>query len=210
MAIKIEANIQRGAIQRARHLFAEINPEIDAEEFYKSRWSDGYVKKAAVLAPVVARDDGYTLMLTVRSPDMKSHPGQISLPGGKIEESDESHIAAALREAHEEVNIPPESVDVLGVLGDHRGGKGFTVTPVIGIVPPDVDFQPCPREVDEIFEVPLSFLADLRNHVIEQREWGGTKYNMFAAPYEGYHIWGLTAGILRSLAETLQDEEINA
>jgi hypothetical protein len=89
----------------------------------------------------------------------------------------------------------------------HQGGLGFNVTPVIGLVDPKTDFRPCPREVDEIFEAPLSFIADLSNHIIEQREHEGVKYNMFALPYERYHIWGLTAGILRTLAEALQEKD---
>ncbi len=80
------------------------------------------------------------------------------------------------------------------------------MTPVIGIVAPNAPLRPCPREVGEIFEAPLEFVADLRNHVIEQRTLDGVPYNMFAAPYGRYHIWGLTAGILRSFAETLQPE----
>ena len=98
-------------------------------------------------------------------------------------------------------------IDVVGALGVHKGGLGFSVTPIVGVVDPQAELQPCPREVAEIFEVPIDFVADLSNHTIEQREHKGVKYNMYAAPFERFHIWGLTAGILRTLAETLQDGE---
>ncbi|MEX0644238.1 MAG: hypothetical protein WD076_02950, partial [Parvularculaceae bacterium] len=83
---------------------------------------------------------------------------------------------------------------------------GFSVTPIVGIVDPSADIRACPREVAEVFEVPLAFFANLNNHLTEEREHKGVKYNMFAAPYGRFHIWGLTAGILRTLAETLQED----
>lgn len=203
---KIAANLHRASAQRIRSLFNEINPHLVGDKLFESRWSD-IRRDAAVLVPLIPRAGGATVLLTVRSSDMPSHAGQISFPGGKVEEKDESNIAAALREAHEEVNIPPDNVDVIGTLGVHKGGLGFSVTPVVGVVDPETDIKPCPREVAEIFEVPLEFVANLDNHITEQRSHKGVNYNMFAAPYDRFHIWGLTAGILRTLAETLQDEE---
>lgn len=203
---RIEANLQHATAKRMRALFNEINPQLVGDKLFENRWSE-FVMDAAVLLPVIPREEGATLLMTVRSSDMPSHAGQISFPGGKANPEDKDRIATALREAHEEVNIPPAAVDVIGELGVHQGGLGFSVTPVIGLVDPATDFQPCPREVEEIFEVPLAFIADLRNHIVEQREHQGVKYNMFAAPYGRYHIWGLTAGILRTLAEALQEDE---
>lgn len=203
---RIEANLERASAQRVRELFSEINPHLVGDKLFESRWSD-IRKDAAVLVPIINRSAGATVLLTVRSSDMPSHAGQISFPGGKAEPGDKDSIATALREANEEVNIPPEAVDVIGALGVHKGGLGFSVTPVVGLVDPAVDIRPCPREVAEVFEAPLSFIADLNNHVTEEREHKGVKYNMFAAPYGRFHIWGLTAGILRTLAETLQNEE---
>lgn len=206
---RIEANLKRATGKRMRSLFNEINPQLIGEKLFESRWSDKTLD-AAILMPIIPRPSGATLLMTVRSPDMPSHAGQISFPGGKAHPEDKTRIDTALREAYEEVNIPPDAVDVIGALGVHQGGLGFSVTPVIGIVDPDTDFRPCPREVDEIFETPLSYIADLNNHIIEQREHQGVKYNMFAVPFEGYHIWGLTAGILRTLAEALQEDETAA
>ncbi|NOX83528.1 MAG: CoA pyrophosphatase [Alphaproteobacteria bacterium] len=202
---RIASNLDRMSAQRVRALFREINPHLVGDKMFESRWSD-IRKDAAVLVPIINRPEGATILLTVRSSDMPSHAGQISFPGGKVEPGDASRVETALREAHEEVNIEPGSVEVIGQLGVHEGGLGFSVTPVVGIVHPQTDIRACPREVHEVFEVPLDFVADLSNHVTEEREHKGVKYNMFAAPYGRFHIWGLTAGILRTMAEVLQDE----
>lgn len=201
---RIEANLKHVSAQRVHDLFREINPHLVGDKLFEKRWSDKR-KDAAVLVPIVNREEGPRIILTVRSPDMPSHAGQISFPGGKSQEEDNSLIDTALREAHEEVNLAPEYVDVIGTMGVHKGGLGFSVTPVIGVVDPQADLKPCPREVDEIFEVPVEFVADLANHIIEERRLENIPYKMFAAIYGPYHIWGLTAGILRSFAEVLQE-----
>jgi 8-oxo-dGTP pyrophosphatase MutT (NUDIX family) len=203
---RIENNLARITAQRVRALFSEINPHLVGDQRFQSRWSNER-QEAAVLVPIINRAEGPTVLLTVRSSDMPSHAGQISFPGGKAHPEDVDRIATALREAHEEVNIPPSAVDVIGSLGVHEGGLGFSVTPVVGIVDPAAPIKACPREVAEIFEAPLLWLADLANHTLEDREHAGVSYRMFAAPYGRFHIWGLTAGILRSLAETLQSGE---
>ena len=203
---KIEENLQRASAQRVRELFAEINPQLVGDELFESRWSN-VRKDAAVLIPIIDRPDEPTVLLTVRSSDMSSHAGQISFPGGKVDPVDVTRIDTALREAEEEVGILRHQVHIVGSLGVHKGGLGFSVTPVVGLVASDVEFALCAREVAETFEVPLSFVADLSNHITEERIHKGVRYNMFAAPYKQYHIWGLTAGILRSLAETLQADE---
>lgn len=200
---RIETNISRMTAQRARALFSEINPHLVGDARFESRWTRTR-QEAAVLVPIINRPEGPTVLLTVRSSDMPSHAGQISFPGGKAHPEDRDRVETALREAREEVNIPASAVEVIGALGIHEGGLGFAVTPVVGIVDPSAPIRACPREVAEIFETPLSWLADLSNHTLEDREHQGVSYRMFAAPYGRFHIWGLTAGILRSLAETLQ------
>jgi 8-oxo-dGTP pyrophosphatase MutT (NUDIX family) len=202
---RIESNLALVTTQRVRALFSEINPHLVGDTRFESRWSKKR-QEAAVLIPIINRPEGATVLLTVRSSDMPSHAGQISFPGGKAHPEDRDRVETALREANEEVNIPPSAVRVVGSLGVHEGGLGFSVTPVIGIVDPAAPIRPCPREVAEIFETPLDWLADLSNHVLEEREHDGVRYNMFAAPFGRYHIWGLTAGILRTLAETLQQD----
>ena len=203
----IEANLKRASAARVRELFSEINPHLVGDKLFENRWSD-LRKDAAVLVPLIPRPEGMRVVLTVRAADMPSHAGQISFPGGKSHPEDDGPITTALREAHEEVNIHPSAVEVVGALGVHKGGLGFSVTPVVGIVDPRADMRPCPREVDEIFEVPLDFIADLANHVTEERTLEGVPYRMYAAPYGRYHIWGLTAGILRSLNGTLQSGDL--
>ena len=203
---RIEANLERASAQRMRVLFREVNPHLVGDKLFESRWGDRR-KDAAVLIPIVRREHGANVVLTVRSSDMPSHAGQICFPGGKTHPEDDSPVATALREAHEEINLAPEAVDIIGQLGVHKGGIGFSVTPVVGLIDPQAELRPCPREVSEIFEVPFDFIVDLNNHILEERELKGVKYNMFAAPYGRFHIWGLTAGILRTLAEALQDEE---
>lgn len=203
---RIEQNLSRDPAQRVRALFSEINPHLVGDRRFESRWTRER-QGAAVLVPIIDRPEGATVLFTVRSPGMPSHAGQISFPGGKAHPEDDSRVATALREASEEVNIPPSAVRVIGSLGVHEGGLGFEVTPVVGIVDPAAPFRACPREVAEIFEAPLAWIADLGNHLIEDREHEGVFYRMFAAPYGRFHIWGLTAGILRSLAEILQTDE---
>lgn len=200
---RLDKNLARSTTQRVRALFAEINPHLVGDKRFESRWSNKR-QEAAVLVPILDRAEGPTVLLTVRSSEMPSHAGQISFPGGKAHAEDRDRIETALREASEEVNIPPASVRVVGTLGVHEGGLGFSVTPVVGIVDPTAPIRACPREVAEIFETPLAWIADLSNHTLEDREHDGIKYRMFASPYERFHIWGLTAGILRSLAEVLQ------
>ena len=203
---RIERNLKNATTARVRELFSEINPHLVGDKLFEKRWG-AKRKDAAVLVPLIMREEGLRVVMTVRSSTMPSHAGQISFPGGKTHPEDKTPVHTALREAHEEVNIPPDAVDVIGSLGIHKGGLGFSVTPVVGLVNPSAPLRPCPREVDEIFEIPLDFVADLANHVTEDRTLEGVPYKMYAAPYGRYHIWGLTAGILRSFAETLQTED---
>lgn len=201
----IRENLSRASAQRIRALFEEINPQLVGDSLFEDRWSD-IRRDAAVLVPLIERAHGPSVILTVRAADMPSHAGQISFPGGKTQPEDKTAVDTALRETHEEIGISPDFVEVVGTLGVHKGGLGFSVTPVVGVIRADATFEANPREVAEIFEVPLAFIADLGNHSTEQRLHKGVSYNMFAAPYGRYHIWGLTAGILRTLAEALQDE----
>lgn len=203
---RIGANLARVSAQRVRALFTEINPHLAEDRRFENRWS-AKRQDAAVLVPIINRAEGPTVLLTVRSSELASHAGQIAFPGGRVDPEDADHVATALREAEEEVNIPRSAVDVIGALGVHHGGLGFAVTPVVGVVDPAAPIRPNPREVAEVFETPLAWFADLANHTTEEREHLGVKYKMFAAPYGRYHIWGLTAGILRSFAETLQPLE---
>ncbi len=201
---QIEQNIQTAPARDKKALFRELNPHLVGDTRFESRWRKTR-KDAAVLIPIIAHPEP-TVLLTVRASDMPSHPGQIALPGGRVHAEDQGPIDTALRETEEEVGIPRDHVEVIGSLGIHEGGHGFAVTPVIGIVSPEAPIVNCPREVAESFQTPLSFLADQSNHVKEERELEGVPYYMYAMPYDRFHIWGLTAGILRSLSELMNNQ----
>jgi 8-oxo-dGTP pyrophosphatase MutT (NUDIX family) len=159
-------------------------------------------RPAAVLVPIVLRPN-LTVLLTQRSNDMPSHPGQISFPGGKVDACDADPLACALREAHEEIGLTPDLVEPLGYLDSYRTGTGFQITPVVAFVPPDFPSVLDPREVLEMFEVPLSFLMNEANHQKASREWRGRQRSFYAMPYQGRYIWGATAGMLKNMHQRL-------
>jgi 8-oxo-dGTP pyrophosphatase MutT (NUDIX family) len=164
--------------------------------------SDG-LTGAAVLVPLVDHPSGLTVLLTQRTEHLADHGGQISFPGGRIEPTDAHPVAAALREAEEEVGLPASHVEVVGRLDTYVTGTGFEVIPVVAFVRVPYPLRPDPSEVAEVFEVPLDFLVDPANLQRGSREWRGTTRFFFALPYETRYIWGATAGMLVNLAEVL-------
>lgn len=157
---------------------------------------------AAVLVPVVARPE-VTLLFTQRTEHLPSHAGQIAFPGGKTEAHDAGPLATALREAKEEIGLDPNLVEALGYLDPYRTGTGFKITPVVALVEPDFHLNLNAHEVIDVFEVPLHFLMDERNHQRHQRVIGGRERNFHAMPYGQRFIWGATAGILKNMHERL-------
>lgn len=164
------------------------------------------LKPAAVLVPIVERDDGMTILLTQRTDHLNDHAGQISFPGGRVEETDADVEAAALREAEEEVGLPPDRVDIVGRLDIYVTRTAYEVTPIVGIVQPPFPVTPDPFEVAEVFEVPLSFIVDPENHQKGQRVHNGVQRQFYVLPYEDRFIWGATAGMLVNLSEVLRGE----
>jgi len=156
-------------------------------------------KPAAVLAPIVARAEGATVLLTKRTARLRQHSGQIAFPGGKIDPQDESPVAAALREAWEEIGLHARHIDPLGYLDLYATGTGFRIFPLVAIVRPPFELTLNPEEVDEVFEVPLRFLMDPANHQLHTREADGVARHFHAMPWEGRFIWGATAGMLKNL-----------
>ena len=165
---------------------------------------DQKLTPAAVLVPLVDRADELTVLLTQRTEHLRDHAGQVSFPGGRVEPNDPSHEAAALREAEEEVGLPSDRVDLIGRLDRYVTRTGFEVVPVIGIVNPPFPIRPDPFEVAEVFEVPLRFLADPKNHQKHSRYYKGARRSFYAMPYNGYYIWGATAGMLVNLSQALE------
>lgn len=161
------------------------------------------LRRAAVLVPVVDHPEGAALILTRRTARLRSHAGQIALPGGRIDREDPSPEAAALREAREEIGLPPEAVEIVGRMPDYSTGSGYRIAPVLGIVRPGVGLVLNPDEVDAAFEVPLSFLMDPANHRRESRLWNERRRFYYTMPFGERFIWGVTAGILRTLYERL-------
>jgi 8-oxo-dGTP pyrophosphatase MutT (NUDIX family) len=156
-------------------------------------------RPAAVLVPLVRRAPGVTVLLTQRTDDMPSHAGQIAFPGGRRQKDDKDAVATALRETEEEVGLERRFVDVVGMLDRYRTGTGYEITPVVGIVEPGFTTRADPREVADVFEVPLEHFLDERNHRIDSRVWQGHERRYYAMPYGERYIWGATAGMLKNL-----------
>jgi len=161
------------------------------------------LRDAAVLVPVVDHGDTATVLLTTRNSNLRSHSGQIAFPGGRIDPTDPSPEAAALREAEEEVGLDASFVDVVGRLPDYVSGSGYRIAPVLSVVRPNFLLTINRDEVDDAFEVPLSFLMDPANHRRDSRIWETRERFFYTMPFGERYIWGVTAGILRTLYERL-------
>ena len=158
---------------------------------------------AAVLIPVIAHPQGLTVLFTQRTTHLRSHSGQVSFPGGRAEPGDAGAEFTALREAEEETGLRPASVEVLARLPDYRTRTGYRVTPVIGLVMPPLALAPDPREVAEIFEVPLAFFMEERNRQRRTRQFQGQAVGYYVFEYQSRVIWGATAGMLVNLNRML-------
>ncbi|MCK0511274.1 CoA pyrophosphatase [Aromatoleum buckelii] len=166
----------------------------------------GEFRPAAVLVPVVLRPERLAVLLTRRTDHLHHHPGQISFPGGRVEKADVSAVMTALRETEEETGLDPERIELLGELPEYFTGTGFRITPVVGLVHPPFELKLDTFEVAEAFEVPLAHFLDPANHERHTMEYQGRMRQYYAMPYEGYFIWGATAGILVSLYRFLGGE----
>jgi 8-oxo-dGTP pyrophosphatase MutT (NUDIX family) len=171
----------------------DLNPDVALA-------ADRVLRPAAVL--VAMWQD--RVLLTKRASHLKHHPGQIAFPGGKLDPTDASLEAAALREAREEIGLPSAQVTILGRLPSHETVTGFAVTPILASVAGDFAPQPEAGEVDEVFTVPLAHVLTPANYMIERRQWRGQWRRYYTVPFGPYYIWGATARILRGLAERVQ------
>ncbi len=164
------------------------------------------LKPAAVLVPVVDRNEDLTVLFTQRTPHLAHHAGQISFPGGHIEPDDGGPLATALRETEEEIGLDRRHVEIVGHLDTYVTRTGFIVTPVVGVVSPPFSLTPDTHEVADVFEVPLAHFLDEANHRRCSAEFEGTIRYFYAMPYQRYFIWGATAGMLMNLFEILTHE----
>lgn len=158
---------------------------------------------AAVLVAVTDRDDP-GVILTQRTETLRRHPGQVAFPGGRIDPEDDGPVGAALREAEEEIALPRGEVQVVGTADRYRTVTGYSVTPVIGVVAPDIAYFPAEAEVADVFEVPLSFLLDHANHREASLEYLGRVRNYYEIMWGDRRIWGATAAMIVNLSRRLQ------
>ena len=161
------------------------------------------LKDAAVLVPGVDDGDEAKVILTQRTATLRKHSGQIAFPGGAIDPEDGSPERAAVREAQEEIGLDPRFVEPLARLPDYYAGTGFRITPVLAVVRRGFELELNPTEVADVFEVPLSFLMNEANHQRGSRMLDGAERQFYLMPYQNRNIWGITAGILRTLYERL-------
>jgi 8-oxo-dGTP pyrophosphatase MutT (NUDIX family) len=195
-----DSPIELDAAWLRRH-FASAGPP--GETLYGDQGTDveraAARRPASVLMPIVQRPQELSVLFTRRTAHLRDHSGQISFPGGRAEPHDASPEATALREAEEEIGLEPQRVEVLGKLSDYHTRTDFRVTPVVGLVAPGFELRLDAREVEEVFEVPLSFILDPAHHERHWREFQGRRVHYFAIPYRDYYIWGATAGMLVNL-----------
>ena len=170
-------------------------PELSAEE--------RALRPAAILLPIIERAEPYALF-TRRTEDLSSHAGQVCFPGGRYHPDDESLIRTALREMEEEIGLPMNRVEIAGFLDSHTTvNTGFTILPVVGYVPADLELVVNPREVAEVFEAPLAFILDPENQKRKSLERDGVRREFYAIEYSGHTIWGATAAMIVNLSERL-------
>ncbi len=161
------------------------------------------LRHAAILAPLILHDGPPRLLFTERASHLPRHAGQISFPGGSLDAGDAGPAAAALREVEEEIGIGAEHVELVGRFEAYETGTGFHITPFVGVLRPGYSVRPDPREVASVFEAPFDFLMDPLNHKRDSRIWQGQERHYYAMPWQDRYIWGVTAGLLKSLHDKL-------
>ena len=180
------------------------NRHVIASDIIAKRQAVGKVTKAAVLIPLLLKEDSLWVLLTQRTNHLRDHAGQISFPGGRMDPEDQSPNDTALRESEEEIGLDRHRVEIIGHLPEYLTVSGYSVTPVVGLVQAQAEYVLDEFEVADVFEVPLSFLLDPANHQVRlwQSEQGGRRF--YSMPYENRFIWGATAGMLRNLYHLLK------
>ncbi len=188
-------------VERLRRLHAEGHSR-EIEHRDETGFAGTELRSAAVLAAITAREDRPGFLLIHRPSNMRSHPGQVAFPGGKIDPG-ETPEEAALREAWEELGIHERDVTVIGTSDIYCTGSGYAITPVIAVVPPDLQLNPSPTEVAAWFEAPVDFVFDRDNHVLHSGFWQGQERRYIEIMWQEHRIWGVTAGIISNLAKRI-------
>ena len=193
---------RRGGMNCFTQMAAALDParlvEIEDERHFVN---DNH-REAAVLIAITDRAEP-GVILTQRPNWLRSHAGQVAFPGGKVDDGDADAIAAALREADEELSIPPSQVRVIGMADTYFSGSGYRIEPVVGVIPADLPLHANPEEVTDWFEVPLAFLLDPANSVKKEAVWNGQLRTYYDIQWGEWRIWGVTAGIIANLARRL-------
>jgi len=172
-----------------------------------ARFADGDRNTPAAVLIAITDRAIPGVILTQRPRDMRDHPGQVAFPGGKIDPGEDA-ITAALREAEEELALPREAVRVVGASDEYQTGTGFCVTPVLGVVPADLELRPSPGEVEAWFEAPLELLLTRANWTTNEVFWRGAMRHYLEMDYNGFRIWGVTAAILANLSLRIAPERL--
>jgi 8-oxo-dGTP pyrophosphatase MutT (NUDIX family) len=192
------ADILREALETGHRSSPEL---IGGDVLDDEAHGDG-ITPAAVLVAVVDRSEP-TVILTLRPETMRKHPGQVSFPGGRIDPGDDGPIAAALREAEEEIGLPPAAVTVIGIADRYLTVTGFEVTPVLALVPPGLTLVPHPGEVAAVFEAPLAYILDPAHQHVRTALWRGKERTYYEIMWEDRKIWGATAAMIVNLGRRL-------
>ncbi|NGN41375.1 CoA pyrophosphatase [Mesorhizobium sp. CGMCC 1.15528] len=198
------------ALDFRRRVEQEREPVLD-EDYGDHRFNPGLghlirrdnLRDAAVLIPVVDHGDEASVILTKRTEKLRNHSGQVAFPGGRIDPTDPTPEFAALRETVEEIGLGEDYIEIVGRMPDYVAGSGYRIAPVLAVVRPGFHLTINPHEVDTAFEVPLRFLMDPANHHQGSRVWDDKEWVYYDMPYGGQRIWGVTAGIIRTLYERL-------
>lgn len=198
--IRITADAVRAGLRRPP-------PVPDEQDLHAISLKEGTkVTEAAVLVPLVNREAGVQVLLTLRPEHLRDHAGQVSFPGGRVEPGDVDREATALREMNEEIGLASGQVTLLGHLPGYEIPSGFRITPVVGWIEPPFALRPDPFEVADIFEAPLDYFLDPANYQRREYRFRGRHRHYLAIPYEGRYIWGATAGMLYSLCRMLDSQ----